>query len=439
MFHGIMRSICLKPKEVAENSKKMEGFTIVQRKNVCDNNCEPIKSVVETLTNGSNCFKYADLFEGAGGLATIPLHKHMDYCCTPFKNRKELFEALDRLRKNNSESTVFEENEIEMILYRMFSSDYSSSFNIDGIATDDFGKQFVIVFLDDNQDTNLTCTIDSNGMLKSKEDPEKYKNCFSKERKLKKDHIRDLLKQIAILNSDINDLSIFNETTDEEYWKEKQEVYRLKEEVWKLYVGEHHEGEYHAYTQINEVETVASPTSNNTPKKKKQQKKKATGTSEKPMTIKYYKHGNNGLLKEQRGRVDILYRKWTEWKWIDKDTRPEDFDRLFEGSPCHCNIAWTGTSTTLTILLQELLKQNFVERQTRCTAKNMVATQFGRTANSSKSRLDEETKRRIYLSIIILDTSNPLPQRNAGNAEEDIQNAALYEIFEGKLRSTKGI
>lgn len=181
---------------------------------------------------------------------------------------------------------------------------------------------------------------------------------------------------------------------------------------------------------------TSSTTNRNRPKQKKAA---VVPASEKPMTIRYFKHNNNSMLQRQRHRVDILYQKWTEWGWIDNDTRPEDFDRLFEGSPCHCNIAWTGTSTTLTILLQELLKQNFVERQTRCTAKNMVATQFGRTANSSKSRLDEETKRRIYLSIIILDTSNPLPQRNAGNAEEDIQDAALYEIFEGKLRPTKGI
>lgn len=220
----------------------MDNFVSTRtRKNVCDNNCEPIKSVVENITNGSNRFKYIDIFEGAGGLATIPLHKHMDYCCAPFKNRKELFEALDRLRENNSEGTDFEENETEKILYRMFSSDYSSSFNIDGVATDVFGKQFVLVSLDDNQDTNLPCTIDSDGMLKSKEDPEKYKDCFSKERKLKKDHIRDLLKQIALLNSDINDLSTENETTYVEYLKEKQEVKRLKEDVWNLYSEE---GEY---------------------------------------------------------------------------------------------------------------------------------------------------------------------------------------------------
>ena len=78
-------------------------------------------------------------------------------------------------------------------------------------------------------------------MLKSKEDPEKYKDCFSKERKLKKDHIRDLLKQIALLNSDINDLSINNKTNYYELLGEEKEVNRLKEEVWNLYSEE---GEY---------------------------------------------------------------------------------------------------------------------------------------------------------------------------------------------------
>lgn len=193
---------------------------------------------------------------------------------------------------------------------------------------------------------------------------------------------------------------------------------------------------------------AATPASSNSPttlnttnRKRPKQKKTATATtSENPMTIRYYKHGNNGLLKEQTHRVYILYRKWTEWKWIDENTRPDDFDRLFEGSPCHCNITWTGTNATLTILLQELLKQRFIERQTRCTAKYLVTKQFGKTANSSISRINTETEKRIYISIFILDTRNPLPQRNDGNAEEyDIQDAALYEIFEGMLRSTKGV
>ena len=178
-----------------------------------------------------------------------------------------------------------------------------------------------------------------------------------------------------------------------------------------------------------------------TPQRKKPaQKKTAVAASVKPMTIRYYKHGNNGLLQRQRHRVDILYRKWTEWKWIDESTRPEDFDRLFEGLPCHCNVTWTGTSATLTILLQELLKQSFVERQTRCTAKYLVARQFGRTANSSRTRIDKKTEDRIRFSVFILDTSNPLPERNFGNAdEEDIQDSAFYEVCAGSLRATKGI
>lgn len=406
------------------------------RERVCDNNCEPSKSLAETLTDAP-AFKYVDIFEGIWGLATIPLCQYIDYCCEPFKNRNELFKVLDGLRENNSDSTVFEENEIEKILYRMFPTDYSSSFNIDGIATDDFDKQFVLVSLDDNNIVSFTT--DPDGNLKSKENPSEYKDSLSKDKKYNKIRIRKLLKKIAIFNTDIYDLSIFNETTDDEYWKEKQEVCRLKEEVWKYYIGEHNEGEQYIYNQVSEVVTSVLSTSNNTPKRKKQ-KKSATVTSEKPMTIKYFKHGNKSLLRKQEERVDILYKKWTEWKWIDKDTRPEDFDRLFEGSPCHCNISWIGTSATLTILLQRLLMKSFIERQTGCSAKHLVTKQFGKTANSSKSRINTETDRRIEISILILDTNNPLLEQNSVNAEEyDIRDAALNDVYGGLLRSTKGI
>lgn len=185
----------------------------------------------------------------------------------------------------------------------------------------------------------------------------------------------------------------------------------------------------------------APTAASNSCRSEKKPKKKATAvTSEKPMTIKYFKHGNNSMLQKQRRRVNILYKKWTEWGWIDENTKPDDFDRLFEGSPCHCNITWTGTNATLTILLQELLKQDFVEKQTRCSAKHLVTKQFGKNANSSKSRINTETEKRISLSIIILDTKNPLPERNSEDTEEyDIQDAALCAIYEGKLKSTKGI
>lgn len=186
----------------------------------------------------------------------------------------------------------------------------------------------------------------------------------------------------------------------------------------------------------------STPATSSTPKKKKPSQKRTSivTASEKPMTIKYYKHGNNGLLQRQRQRVDILYKKWIEWKWIDESTRPDDFDRLFEGLPCHCDITWTGNCATLTFLLQQLLKQSFIEKQTNCSAKYLVTRQFGKTPDSRKNRVDENTKERIRISLLILDINNPLPRRDAENSEtEDIQDSALYGIYEGMLRSTKGI
>lgn len=160
----------------------------------------------------------------------------------------------------------------------------------------------------------------------------------------------------------------------------------------------------------------------------------------KPMTLKYYRHGHNGKLAAQRRRVDILYRKWTEWEWMDRDTSPDDFDAFFEGEPRHCNITWTANSTVLTILLQELLKQDYIEAQTNCSAKSLVREQFGKEANSDRRRLDSTAETRIRLSLLILDTSTPLPERSGRAADdEDTSDAALYEVFAGALRLTKGI
>lgn len=160
-----------------------------------------------------------------------------------------------------------------------------------------------------------------------------------------------------------------------------------------------------------------------------------------PMTLKYFRHGNNGVLERQRHRVDILYKKWTEWEWIDQDTRPDDFDAFFEGEPRYCNITWKANTTVLTFLLQELLKQKkYIESQTKCSAASLVKEQFGRTPNSDKKRLDKTAEERIHISLIILDITIPLPEKNGRNSnDEDISDAALYDIYEGKLRLTKGI
>ncbi len=165
--------------------------------------------------------------------------------------------------------------------------------------------------------------------------------------------------------------------------------------------------------------------------------------SGKPMTLNYYTHGNNGVLMKQRKRVHQVFRMWNRWGWIDEQTAIEDFDAFFEGKPRHCNITWTGNNTTiLTILLQELLEQPYIERQTGCSAKSLVKQQFGKSANSDRSRLDNDSENRKNLTLFVLDPKNhDLIFQNPENLSEtqDIQDSALYEIFAGKLRSTKGI
>jgi len=160
-----------------------------------------------------------------------------------------------------------------------------------------------------------------------------------------------------------------------------------------------------------------------------------------PKTLKYYTHGNNGKLMKQRERVDIVFRLWNEWGWIDDKTTAEDFDAFFEGKLRHCNITWKANSTILTILLQELIKQPYIEKQTGCAAKSLVEQQFGKTANSSRKRLDKDSEVKIRLTLLVLDTKNPLPERHGrtGNEDVNIQEAALREVFAGQLCSTKGI
>lgn len=162
---------------------------------------------------------------------------------------------------------------------------------------------------------------------------------------------------------------------------------------------------------------------------------------DKPMTLKYYIHGNNSLLMKQRKRVLLVFRKFNEWGWIDERTAADDFDTLFEGEPRHCNITWTGNTTVLTILMQELLKQSYIEKQTGCSAKSMVERQFGLTANWNRSRMDGDAEDRIRLTLLILDVRNPLPEpRRSGDDESpDIRDVALKAIYAGQLRTTKGI
>lgn len=178
------------------------------------------------------------------------------------------------------------------------------------------------------------------------------------------------------------------------------------------------------------------------PKGTKHKKQANIKPNTKPQTLQYYTHGNNGVLMKQRKRVDIVFKKWNEWGWIDDQTTANDFDAFFEGAPKHCNIIWTGNNTTvLTILLQELLKQDYIQESTGLSAKSLVTQQFGKSPNSDKNRLDVESEERIKLTLLILDTRNPLPEQNEKYEEDeyDTRDEALKEIFAGQLHDTKAV
>ena len=172
-----------------------------------------------------------------------------------------------------------------------------------------------------------------------------------------------------------------------------------------------------------------------------QRKKSGMVVGVKPKTLIYYKHGNNGMLSEQRQRVHIVFRLWNRWGWIDEQTEVDDFDRFWEGTPRACNISWTANSTILTILLQELIAQPYIGEQTGQAARSMVEQQFGMTANSDRKRLSAVDEENIRLTLLVLDIRNPLQHSLGNNTDEDIdtKTEALRAVAAGQLRQTKGI
>lgn len=183
---------------------------------------------------------------------------------------------------------------------------------------------------------------------------------------------------------------------------------------------------------------------NNAPKSKTGGSRKKTEAerkpSGKPKTLKYYTHGNNGVLRKQRKRVDIVFSKWNKWGWLDDQTATNDFDAFFEGEPRHCNITWKANTTVLTLLLQKLLKQPYITEQKRQSASSMVKAQFGLTPNFDIKRLAKDDDFKIDATIYLLNFDNPLPIRKGGDDDDyDTTDAALQAVLSGQLRSTKGI
>ena len=176
------------------------------------------------------------------------------------------------------------------------------------------------------------------------------------------------------------------------------------------------------------------------PKTPKQKNTSEKRLSNKPKTLKYFTHGNKGILRKQGERLTIVFNKWNDWGWIDNETTTDDFDAFFEGEPRYCNMTWKANTTVLTFLLQELLKQPYIAKQKGQSPSSMVREQFGRTPNFDQKRLTDDDKFKIDVTVFLLNIDNPLPLRNGGEDDEyETTDTALQAVMSGLLRTTKGI
>lgn len=219
---------------------------------------------------------------------------------------------------------------------------------------------------------------------------------------------------------------------------------QMSEDYKPTYIHEQHNNNCQQFfgpiTNCTFTMPAARPSANRKPKAPKQKNPSENKSGSKPMTLKYFTHGNKGVIRKQEKRLALIFEKWNEWGWIGNETTTGDFDSFFEGEPRHCNITWKANTTVLTFLLQELLKQSYITKQTRQSASSMVKEQFGLTPNFDQSRLADDDKLKIYMTVYLLNIHNPLPQRKGGEDDDyDTTDAALQEVLSGHLHSTKGI
>jgi hypothetical protein len=171
---------------------------------------------------------------------------------------------------------------------------------------------------------------------------------------------------------------------------------------------------------------------------------KKDGTKEsrkKKETIYYTLPYNCPDVNTRVRRVNIIMRKWQEWKWIEEPKIVDDFDHFFDGEPRNCNLKWIGKPTAiLTELLKQILMQHYMNKVTGVTARSIVLNQFGQNPSGNKERIDAQGWERINLTKYILDYNKPLPLPQKGKGEgDDISDLALQAVFAKELHITKDL
>ena len=145
-------------------------------------------------------------------------------------------------------------------------------------------------------------------------------------------------------------------------------------------------------------------------------------------------------MRNKRKRVNIVFRWFNKWGWLDAETKPDDFDYFFEGKPRHCNLTWKGNGTILTILLRELIKQPYIIKQKGCKPSSLVKQQFKKSPSFNKSRLTQEDEEHIKWVLYVLNPKNSLDDGQRWNDDEQdefIRLAVADAILSSELRTGK--
>ena len=163
-----------------------------------------------------------------------------------------------------------------------------------------------------------------------------------------------------------------------------------------------------------------------------------------PYTFNYYNSKNDSNHEKQQ-RVVLVFRLLTQWKWIDKDTDPDNFDHLFEGEEINCHIKWITSSVILTHFLKELRVRSYIVKQVRCSVNAIMKGQFGKNPDHNTNRISEQDKQRIDFICDLLDIHIPLksffPSENNKEVSpiEDLRTLVQFEVLNGNMRERKSV
>lgn len=189
--------------------------------------------------------------------------------------------------------------------------------------------------------------------------------------------------------------------------------------------------------RITTEEATPQPEQSQTRKtqaKSSKQSKKEGKQANKPLVYYTLKYINQNPTRYTR--IDCVHRKLEEWGWMAETTSIESYEQLFSGTHADCQLKWAGDAPTLYKLMQELLKQPFIERYKGCSARSIVLSQFSDKFNQHTERVSNDDLQKIKYIIYLLNPKSNIPMTGRrGNETPDLSDEALAEamVYSGEL------